>query len=243
MQTSAIPAYLFFRLPASRQEKRSRLLDTMEIQAIVCAGRLAVAALQAYNAERTGRTSCNLDLVTVQRHMEYLNDLIEKPEVSSALDEKAWAMIQHVIESVRNPSELTSDAVANLRRQVEFVGGTVLPIALHLQGRAFSQKSDQQVRELLHELMRANHGTIYAVANGEQIGVFRTWAETQPLVSGFKGATFKKFTFQTLKEAVEFFKQSPFPIVFVHEQPVVLGVSSTASAGDTSGGAPLAETH
>jgi viroplasmin and RNaseH domain-containing protein len=33
----------------------------------------------------------------------------------------------------------------------------------------------------------------YAVACGRQCGIFSTWAETQPLVSGYSGAVFHKF--------------------------------------------------
>ena len=42
----------------------------------------------------------------------------------------------------------------------------------------------------------------YAVANGRQIGIFRTWDETKALVNGFKGAKYKSF--KTLQEAQDY---------------------------------------
>ena len=56
----------------------------------------------------------------------------------------------------------------------------------------------------------------YAVFQGKQTGVFRSWTEVQPLVSGFSGAVFKKFA--TLAEAELYAKtgetkvEKPLPV-------------------------------
>lgn len=56
----------------------------------------------------------------------------------------------------------------------------------------------------------------YAVFQGKQTGVFRSWTEVQPLVSGFSGAVFKKFA--TLAEAEVYAKtgetkvERPLPV-------------------------------
>ncbi len=42
----------------------------------------------------------------------------------------------------------------------------------------------------------------YAVANGYQTGIFRTWEETKPLVNGYSGAKYKSF--KTLEEAQQY---------------------------------------
>jgi viroplasmin and RNaseH domain-containing protein len=45
----------------------------------------------------------------------------------------------------------------------------------------------------------------YAVKTGAKVGVFNTWEEIQPLVTGFKGSKYKAF--ETLTEAQVFVQQ------------------------------------
>jgi len=49
-------------------------------------------------------------------------------------------------------------------------------------------------------------GKYYAVRKGYKIGIFRSWAETEPLVKGFKGAKYKSF--KTLAEAQAYLNQT-----------------------------------
>jgi ribonuclease HI len=53
--------------------------------------------------------------------------------------------------------------------------------------------------------------SFYAVRAGRQLGVFKTWVEVQPLVNGFSGAEFMKFT--TPEAAEDWLKSTPLPKV------------------------------
>jgi ribonuclease HI len=52
-------------------------------------------------------------------------------------------------------------------------------------------------------------GKVYAVARGKQVGIFNTWAETEPLVKGYVGAKYKSFP--SMDEAKAFLSESASP--------------------------------
>ncbi|KAK7425911.1 hypothetical protein QQZ08_007625 [Neonectria magnoliae] len=71
----------------------------------------------------------------------------------------------------------------------------------------------------------------YAVAVGKEIGVFETWAQTEPLVIGFKGAKHQSFrTFEEALEFVELNKANSVKPPAMQRQPEFVSIQPTPSA-------------
>lgn len=71
----------------------------------------------------------------------------------------------------------------------------------------------------------------YAVSNGRQTGIFRTWDETKVLVDGYSGAKYKSF--KTLKEA-QTYLNIPEENTDVQTDPVLLPTTTTTNTTTTN---------